>query len=68
MTRMKQYIINHDDLSEAAYPENLGFQELVEFYQKASKSEIDKMERLIKNDDWAEFKKLIYEVLGTKLK
>lgn len=68
MTRLEHYIMNYNDLNEAAYDGNLGFSELVEFYQKADKTEIDKMERLIKNDDWDGFKQLVQRVLGVKLK
>lgn len=55
-------------INEAAYENNLGFSEMVEFYQKADKSEISKMERIIQNDDWESFKDLIWQVNGTKLK
>lgn len=55
-------------LTEAAYENNLGFSEMVEFYQKADKTEIAKMERIIQDDDWEAFKELIWDVTGTKLK
>jgi enolase len=56
-------------LSEmASYDANLGFEEMVQFYQKANDREIAKMESLIKREDWSGFKKLIQQVTGVKLK
>lgn len=65
--KFEHYIVK-SMLDEAAYEGNLGFQELVKFYQEADNTEIDKMERIIKNDDWDGFKDLIKRVLGVKLK
>lgn len=55
-------------LSEAAYPGNVGFEEMVDFYQVASKSEITEMEKIIKKGDWNKFKQLIQKVTGKDLK
>jgi hypothetical protein len=55
-------------MNEVSYKYNIGFQEMVQFYQKASSSEVKKMESLIKNDNWNGFKKLIKDVLGIQLK
>jgi enolase len=55
-------------LKEAAYAGNLGFQEMVELYQKATKDEIDKIEKAIKDNDWKEFVKLVKKILGISLK
>ena len=55
-------------LDEAAYPGNVGFEEMVEFYKVASKSEISEMEKLIKKGDWNKFKDLIKKVTGKDLK
>ena len=55
-------------LNEAAYPNNIGFEEMVLFYQKADSSQIKKMEKAIKNDDWDSFKNLIKSVINIKLK
>jgi enolase len=68
MTRMKHYIMNYKDLDEAAYSGNIGFEEMVKFYQEADKTEIAKLEKLIKNDDWDGYKKLIQDVLNIRLK
>lgn len=67
MTRMKHFIMNYN-LDEAAYDGNIGFEEMVMFYQKADKTEITKLERLIANDDWKSFKDLIQRVTGVRLK
>ena len=55
-------------LDEAAYPGNIGFVEMVEFYKVASPSEIKEMEKIIKKGDWNKFKELITKVTGEKLK
>lgn len=68
MTRMKHYIMNYKNLDEAAYSGNIGFEEMVKFYQIANKAEIDKLEKLIKNDDWEGYKQLIQNVLNIRLK
>jgi hypothetical protein len=65
--RLKKYILM-PGLSEAAYPGNIGFEEIVSFYQVASKSEISEMEKLIKKGDWNKFKELIKKVTGKELK
>jgi hypothetical protein len=56
------------NLGEAAYPGNMGFEELVDFYKKASKSEIAKMEKIIEKGDWGKFKSMIEKITGVKLK
>jgi HPt (histidine-containing phosphotransfer) domain-containing protein len=55
-------------IKEVAYAGNLGFQEMVELYQKATKEEIEKVEKAIKNNDWKEFVKLVKKILGITLK
>ncbi len=65
--RLKQYIIM-PGLDEAAYPGNIGFEEMVEFYKVASKSEIKEMEKVIKKGDWNKFKELVTKVTGKDLK
>lgn len=67
MTKFKNFILM-PGLDEAAYPGNIGFEEMVEFYQVASKSEISEMEKLIKKGDWNKFKDLIKKVTGKDLK
>jgi hypothetical protein len=56
------------DLWEAAYADNIGFEEMVRFYRKASQKQIEKMERLCKENDWDGFKRLIKLVLSIDLK
>jgi hypothetical protein len=65
--KFKHYITFASDLSEAAYPNNIGFAEMVKFYQIANSSDIKKMEIIIKNEDWDGFKMLIKKVTGEKL-
>ncbi|NCP97669.1 hypothetical protein GW796_05445 [archaeon] len=54
-------------LSEAAYDSNLGAVEMIAFFQKASPDEIEKMEKIVKNENWDDFKKLIKKVLNVQL-
>ena len=67
MTKFKNFILM-PGLDEAAYPGNIGFEEMVNFYQVASKSEISEMEKLIKKGDWNKFRDLIKKVTGKDLK
>ena len=46
----------------------VAWEELTKFYKIASKEELDRMIKFVKKDDWDEFKKLIYSVIGVKLK
>jgi hypothetical protein len=68
MTKLKHYITAPDNVNEAAYAGNVGFEEMVKFYGEATAAQIAKMEALIKKDDWMGFKALIKMVLGVKLK
>ena len=68
MPKFKHYILEPGKLSEAAYGGNIGFEEMVKFYQEADASQIKEMEKIIKNEDWEAFKKMIKKVLGMKLK
>jgi enolase len=65
--KFEKHILEHLSKNESAYPHNIGFQEMVEFYKKASRAEIKKMEKIVKDEDWEEFKKLIRNTIGTKL-
>jgi len=55
-------------LKEAAYAGNIGFEEMINFYQKASEDQIKKMEGMIKKKSWIGVKKLFKLVLGVELK
>ena len=55
-------------LTEASYPGNIGFEELVKFYKKANKDMKEEMERSLRKGDWESFKELIQYVVGTRLK
>ena len=64
MSKFNRYLL----MEKAAYAHNMGFEEMVKFYQKASTADIAAMESHIKSDDWDSFKKLIKKVLGVTLK
>jgi len=55
------------DLTEAAYPGNIGFEEMVKFYKLASEEELETMEKVIDKNDWEKFKELIKKVIETEL-
>ena len=54
-------------INEVAFGGNVGFSEMVDFYQKANPQEIKQMEKVIKSDDWSAFRKLIKRVLNVNL-
>lgn len=55
-------------ITEMTYPGNIGFEEIVAFYQKATQSQIKELEKVIKDEDWEGFKTQIKKVLNIKLK
>ena len=55
-------------VDEMTYPGNIGFQEMFQFYAKASHAQIKQMEEIARAEDWKAFKKLIKKVLGVQLK
>ena len=56
-----------EDMKEAVAKFNVGFEEMVKFYNEASPKDIKKMEKIVKNNDWGKFKALIKSVLGIQL-
>lgn len=66
--RKKMTFAQFKKLNEAAYSGNIGFEELVKFYQKADDKQEEEMEKIISKEDWVAFKKLIKKVLGISLK
>jgi len=56
-----------DEMKEAVGKFNIGFEEMVKFYNEANPKEIKQMEQIIKRDDWNRFKALIKKVLGVQL-
>jgi hypothetical protein len=46
----------------------VAWDELTQFYKEASKEEITKMEMFVKKSDWEGFRKLVYSVIGIKIK
>jgi len=55
-------------LTEASYAGNIGFEEMVKFYQKANPKDEEEMEKILNKNDWESFKKLIKRVLGVTLR
>jgi hypothetical protein len=55
-------------ISEASYAGNIGFEEMVKFYQKAKPQDEKQMEYVLEKNDWEGFKALIKRVLGVTLK
>ena len=55
------------DLSEAAYVGNLGFEEMMKFYDKATQREIRVLEKLIDEERIKEAWALVQKVTGIKL-
>jgi len=68
MSKLQNFILAPDQMNEAAYHGNIGFEEMVKFYGKATKAEIIKMELFIKENDWDGFKSIIKKVVGVALK
>jgi len=60
-------ILQEELMKEVAGKFNIGFEEMVRFYNKANPQEISQMEKIIKNNDWGRFKALIKKVLGVQL-
>ena len=58
----------YQEIKEASYPGNVGFEEMVRFFQKANDQEEQEMEKILKKNDWSAFKRLIKKVLGVTLK
>ena len=58
----------YNEIKESSYPGNLGFEEMVRFFQKANDQEEQEMENILKKNDWNAFKRLIKKVLGVTLK
>lgn len=61
-------IEKEENIQEAVYDGNLGFAEMIEFYNTASKIDIKKMEDMIKRGSWKGVKALFKKVLGVELK
>lgn len=61
-------IEREETIKEASYTGNIGFEEMVRFYQKANDIEINKMQDLIKKKSWNGVKRMFKKVLGIDLK
>jgi len=68
MPSFQQYIL--EELNEATYPGNIGFEEMVQFWKMAEKEDLKKMDKLLSKSkpNFNDFKDLIRNVVGTELK
>ena len=67
--RFKRHILAPGFVTnEMVYKGNIGFEEIVAYYRKATKKEIKIIEDLIRKEDWSGFKLQIEKVVGVKLK
>ncbi len=68
MPSFQQFIL--EELDEASYPGNIGFEEMVQFWKKAEKEDLKKMDKLLSKPkpDFSEFKDLIRNVVDVDLK
>lgn len=55
-------------ITEASYKGNIGAMEMIQLYQKATKKEIEELEKVIKKEDWEAYKDIVKKVLGVTLK
>jgi len=53
---------------EAAYIGNIGFEEMIKLYQKATPKETKQIEKVIADEDWNGYKKLVKKILNVNLK
>lgn len=56
------------EINEAAYTGNIGFEEMVKFYKKATPAQEKEMDTAVRKNDLKKFKELIKTVLGVALK
>jgi hypothetical protein len=50
------------------YSNNIGFQEMIQFTQKATPDQQAQMDQVVRDENWSEYKELITEVLSIELK
>ena len=56
-----------DEMKEAVGRFNVGFEEMVKFYNEATPQEIEQMKKIVQKNDWNRFKSLIKKVIGVEL-
>jgi len=49
------------------YSGNIGFQEMIQFSQKATADQQVKMDQVVRDENWVEYRKLIETVLNINL-
>jgi hypothetical protein len=67
ITKKEKLIIYNKRVIALPYKGNIGFEEMVKFYQKANDSQIELMENSIKNNDWESVKELFKKILNVNL-
>ena len=75
MDKVEKYLGSDDlsfcweeDIKEAVSAFNIGFEEMVKFYNVATPKQIRQMEQIVKTNNWKKFKALIKKVLGVELR
>lgn len=58
---------NFSQIKEASYKGNMGFEEMMRFYEVASKSQATKLEKLLDEDDLEAAWDLVEKVTGKSL-
>jgi len=53
---------------EAAYKGNFGMIEMIKLYAMMSEKEIEKLEKIVNNEDWEAYKKIVKKYLDVDLK
>lgn len=67
MPNFQQFIL--EELDEATYPGNIGFEEMVQFWKSAEKEDLKKMDKLLSKPkpNFNDFKDLIRDVIDVDL-
>ncbi|GAF96164.1 unnamed protein product [marine sediment metagenome] len=67
MPNFQQFIL--EELDEATYPGNIGFEEMVQFWKNAEKEDLKKMDKLLSKPkpNFNDFKDLIRDVIDIDL-
>lgn len=66
--KVKDFIL--ENMDEASYEGNIGFEEMVKFWKTAKKEDLQKMNKVLSKSkpSFDEFKELIRDIIGTELK
>lgn len=68
MKRNRKKLITFGEiLKEASFEDNIGFEEMMKYFQVGNDEQIKELEKHIESGDWEGFKSQIYDVLGVQL-